>query len=91
MSVIKKSEEVYQALLKIEQTNRGGVSAKEISAVLSTDRANISRYLNQLYREKRLRKIKGRPVLYRSLKKGKEEAFKAGRSIDQIVGANSSL
>ncbi len=91
MSVIKKSEEVYQALLTIEQRNRGGVSAKEISAVLSTDRANISRYLNQLYREKRLRKIKGRPVLYRSLKKGKEGAFKSGRSIDQIVGANLSL
>ena len=42
------------------------VTAKDIALALSLDRANISRYLNELYKENQINKIPGRPVLYQA-------------------------
>ncbi|MDI3548790.1 MAG: hypothetical protein PWR10_2442 [Halanaerobiales bacterium] len=93
MGEIKKIDEVYQTLLKLEKRNRDGVSAQELSKELKADRANISRYLNELCRSNKLKKIKGRPVLYCSNKARKTEdtPAKIVSSFDDLVGARYSL
>ncbi|HLV09807.1 MAG TPA: sigma 54-interacting transcriptional regulator, partial [Halanaerobiales bacterium] len=95
MGEIRKKEEVYRTLLTLEKRNNklNGVSAGEISRVLKADRANISRYLNDLCRDKRLKKTTGRPVLYSSIKNGENVDLngKVAASFDNLVGAKNSL
>lgn len=105
MIQIKKVERVYQCLKKMNDQQEG-VSAAEIASRLDSNRANISRYLNQLYRNDRLVKIQGRPVLYKLkpdndpdiLKKSgnqnielKDNYINQNSKLDEIIGANGSL
>ncbi|WP_192987516.1 sigma 54-interacting transcriptional regulator [Carnobacterium mobile] len=67
--------------------------AKEIAEALALDRANVSRYLNELYKEEKIEKSKGRPVLYQ-LKPGqsiREETEDQGDAFDQLIGHSASL
>lgn len=86
---IKKIDRVYQTLLFLEKDKKEGVTAREIAGAMEANRANISRYLNQLYRNGKLKKIEGRPVLYKSL--SVENKNPTSRSLDTIVGAKLSL
>lgn len=83
-----KVDDVYKALNELE-TPEKGVSTAMLSGRLKLDRANVSRYLNQLCNEKKVEKIDGRPVLYRSLRK--RHKVTAKNSLDLMVGANLSL
>ena len=83
-----KIDDIYKKLLEFEDPQKG-ITAAQLSQVLKLDRANVSRYLNQLCNEKLVEKINGRPVLYRSLKKQEIKAEK--NSLDSIVGAKNSL
>ena len=65
---MSKLDEVYNSLLQLENKGRNGISAIELSNFMDLDRANISRYLNTLYKEGKLEKIEGRPVLYSVIK-----------------------
>jgi len=102
---IKKIEKVYQFLKNMNEQQEG-VSAAEIADELDSNRANISRYLNKLYRDERLVKIQGRPVLYK-LKSGanhkntkktvnrdidlKANYINQKSKLDEIIGAKGSL
>ncbi|SHK07029.1 sigma 54-interacting transcriptional regulator [Paramaledivibacter caminithermalis] len=90
---MKKVNQVYEALVELEKKNKRGISAKEISEVLNTDRANVSRYLNMLYRDNRVAKIEGRPVLYKSIKSDLIQRTTMGNknSLNKIIGAKASL
>ena len=66
---MSKLDEVYNSLLQLENKGRKGISAIELSNFMDLDRANISRYLNTLYKEGKLEKTEGRPVLYSVIKK----------------------
>ncbi len=92
---MKKVEEVLQALLELEGKAENGVSAFEISKRLTIDRTNASRYLNQLYNEKKVARIDGRPVLYCSVKNKTAEAApnmrKGENSLDKVAGIHQSL
>lgn len=84
-----KIDDIYKMLLEYEDPEKG-ITAAQLSQILKLDRANVSRYLNQLCLEKMIEKTNGRPVLYRSLKKvspGNNEK----NSLDAIVGAKHSL
>lgn len=81
-------EGIYQALLSLQKTRPEGVSAMDIGELIDIDRSNISRYLNSLYRQGRLEKIEGRPVLYKN--KSTEEGHQ-GYNLDKMVGARQSL
>lgn len=66
-----RKERVLKAFLKlVEETrvDRGNrpfrANTEQISTAAGLDRANVSRELNQLYREGRIAKKHGRPVLY---------------------------
>ena len=92
-----KIDEIYDTLLKIERDKKEGVSATDIAESIKLDRSNVSRYLNKLYKRKRLEKIDGRPVLYRSINiKDKERNnsridLLQENSLEKIVGAKQSL
>ena len=53
---MSKLDEVYNSLLQLENKGRKGISAIELSNFMDLDRANISRYLNTLYKEGKLEK-----------------------------------
>ena len=60
----RKIDDVLNAVLELENINRQAVTANEISEFMKLDRANVSRYLNALYKEGKLDKLEGRPVRY---------------------------
>lgn len=84
-----KIDDIYKMLLEYEDKEKG-ITAAELSRILQLDRANVSRYLNQLCNEKMIEKVCGRPVLYRSMKK-KKSMETSENSLDMIVGAELSL
>lgn len=104
---IRKEEKIIKALIYLENKKNSGISAYELSEYMKMDRANVSRYLNNLYKEKRVNKSNGRPVLYSSFKlkdidvekdkqediiKDQEDELVAKKdSLDRLVGAELSL
>jgi transcriptional regulatory protein LevR/transcriptional regulator with AAA-type ATPase domain len=92
---VKKVEEVLHALHELEVKTEKGVSACEISKKMNIDRTNISRYLNQLYSEKKVLRINGRPVLYCSVKCVATDIVPNVRSgensLDKVAGIHQSL
>lgn len=60
-----KIDDVLRAVILLDNKSDRGVTASEVGDYLKLDRANVSRYLNKLYRENRINKLEGRPVLYR--------------------------
>ncbi len=89
---MSKLDEIYNTLILLEEEG-GGVSANDISRHIGLDRANASRYLNLLVREGRLTKSEGRPVLYRSAVRLKEDPydFTTEKNLDKIAAAQKSL
>ncbi|ELC8443416.1 sigma 54-interacting transcriptional regulator [Clostridium perfringens] len=67
---MRKIDDILKAVILLEEKENRGVTASEVGEYLNLDRANVSRYLNKLYKENKIRKIEGRPVLY---KLGKDE------------------
>lgn len=67
---MRKIDDVLKAVILLEGKEDKGVTASEVGEYLNLDRANVSRYLNRLYKENKIKKIEGRPVLY---KVGKED------------------
>ncbi|WMJ81739.1 sigma 54-interacting transcriptional regulator [Clostridium sp. MB40-C1] len=90
---MSRIDEVYKALIELETESNEYVSAARLSEYMNLDRANVSRYLNQLFKNNKIEKIDGRPVLYHSLKDKKEEEKKTdiGNSLDRMIGAEASL
>ncbi len=89
---MSKIDEIYETLVQIESQKGEGISAASLSEYMNLNRANVSRYLNQLAKAKRVEKIQGRPVLYRSLKhKNTENKYNKRNSLDKMIGSELSL
>ncbi|SHI63072.1 Transcriptional regulatory protein LevR, contains PRD, AAA+ and EIIA domains [Geosporobacter subterraneus DSM 17957] len=92
---MKKIDEIYQTLLLLEERNPAGVFAFELGEVLKMDRANISRHLNELYKQNKLDRVEGRPVRYRSSASQAKTYIEKNpgkeNSLDRMVGAAYSL
>lgn len=96
---MSKINEVYEALVELEKKEQRGITAAELSSFMNLDRANVSRYLNVLFKEKKVNKVDGRPVIYISnqeeaiTKDDKLEALQRNKSntLDMLVGAELSL
>lgn len=105
MEGMSREEEVVIALGKLEKEKQRGVTAGELSYYMGLDRTNISRYLNRMYKEKRVSKIDGRPVIYNSIQSIKEGNLVANKkqntslkntseikdSLEKLIGAELSL
>jgi transcriptional regulatory protein LevR/transcriptional regulator with AAA-type ATPase domain len=93
---MKRIEEVLKGLIELSGAEKRGISAIELSQAMKLDRATISRYLNDLFKENRLTKIEGRPVLYKAIEDNSttEEEISIDlekNCLDSLVGANASL
>ncbi|WP_252230625.1 sigma-54-dependent transcriptional regulator [Clostridium sp. ZBS15] len=97
---ITRKEEVMIKLLELESKSEKGVTAAQLSLYMELDRTNVSRYLNELYKEKRLNKKDGRPVVYSSIKikqnndlseNSKERTVNKKDSLEMLVGSKHSL
>ena len=93
---MKRIEEVLKGLIELSGAEKRGISAIELSQTMKLDRATISRYLNDLFKENRLTKIEGRPVLYKAIEDNSntEEEISIDlekNCLDSLVGANASL
>ncbi|TFZ39488.1 hypothetical protein E4100_08315 [Soehngenia longivitae] len=95
---MSRIDEVFETLTYLEKEKGEGVSATDIASILETDRSNISRYLNILYRKGKLEKIDGRTVLYKSKTDSNKKIYNrnvhlidTNNSLDKMVGVNQSL
>lgn len=101
MKGLPRKEEVIKSLIELEKIKGRGITADELGFYIGIDRTNISRYLNQLYKEKRINKKEGRPVIYSSIKSYKNEMnsiknksdiiVKNRDSLEMLIGSNQSL
>lgn len=101
MGGLTREEEVINCLIELENDKKRGITAAELSLYMNLDRANISRYLNKLYNDSRIGKKDGRPVIYNSIEKPKqdndcsenkcEQIVKNQDSLEMLVGAKQSL
>ena len=101
MEGLTREEEVIKCLIELENNKKKGITAAELSSYMGLDRTNISRYLNKLYKEKRINKKDGRPVIYNSIEKFEEDSdsiedesaqiVKNQDSLELLVGAEQSL
>ena len=103
MGELTRKEEVIKCLIELENDKKRGITAAELSSYIGLDRANISRYLNRLYEEKRVNKREGRPVIYSSIRDSRlynnKEVQENGLgrlsrkqdSLEKLVGAKQSL
>ncbi len=92
-NVLKSKDKILQAVSILQKKMPKGVSAFDVSKILNLDRANVSRYLNKLYSEKKLEKIQGRPVLYKTLEENITifQENQNSNGLDSIIGAQNSL
>lgn len=85
---MKMVDKVFEALNHLSEINEN-VSTKILSEYLNIDRTNVSRYLNELVRNKKIKKISGRPVFYKIINENNNISNYS--SIDNIIGSNASL
>ncbi len=84
---MSRIEKVYQTL--IELAGNAGVSAPEIAEQLGLDRANVSSDLNQLWKDGKVFKMEGRPVLF--MAKDGQESHSSQTLLDHFVTKNPSV
>ncbi|MCD5002666.1 sigma 54-interacting transcriptional regulator [Enterococcus saccharolyticus] len=81
-----------EEILKTIELHKQGLTAAEVADMLQIDRSNASRYLSELYKEEKIHKRAGRPVIYEPLT---DELVHVDTStdvtFDTLVGANASL
>lgn len=96
---MSKLESIFLSLAKLQKMKNRGITASELSEYINLDRTNVSRYLNKLYKENRVDKMEGRPVIYsisnindnsRDLV-SKEGNIKDEDSLEKLVGSKLSL
>ena len=81
-------------ILRIIEKHPEGLTAHAIADLLKMDRSNVSRYLNELYKEQQITKGEGRPVIYDALATESEKNHvdtSSAITFDNLVGANDSL
>ncbi len=81
-------------ILRIIEKHPEGLTAHAIADLLKMDRSNVSRYLNELYKEQQITKGEGRPVIYAALATESEKNHvdtSSAITFDNLVGANDSL
>ncbi|MEO1781713.1 transcriptional antiterminator bglG:Sigma-54 factor [Enterococcus diestrammenae] len=83
-----RKEEILHTL----EMRKQGMTAVQLAEMLTIDRSNVSRYLNELAKEKRVRKINGRPVIYEPLTEEEVHVDTSSAvSFDSLVGVEGSL
>lgn len=84
-----RKDEVLKFLNAMNQK----VSAGDVANELGMDRANASRYLNDLFKENKIEKLPGKPVFYQAVKIEEEaQSVQNEKSaFDRLIGSSDSL
>lgn len=80
-------------ILAVLEQKKQGMTAADVANVLAIDRSNASRYLSELFKEHKIIKSDGRPVVY-SIVTEEEKVHVDNSSevtFDNLVGAQDSL
>ncbi|RQD33021.1 sigma 54-interacting transcriptional regulator [Tetragenococcus halophilus] len=80
-----------QEILQFVEKHADGLTAKQIADSLQIDRSNVSRYLNELAKNKSIQKSTGRPVVYYPLTTNLTEVESIKMDFERLVGADASL
>jgi transcriptional regulatory protein LevR/transcriptional regulator with AAA-type ATPase domain len=86
---MKRIDIVYQKLKELTAENEHWVSAQQLADELHLDRANVSSDLNKLWKEGKVQKRKGRPVLFAVA--NKETNKHKLTKLDQLMKNQKSL
>lgn len=81
-------------IMELLATQVAGMSASDVAVQLHIDRANASRYLTELYKEGKVQRSKGRPVIYTVIAvddQPNQPEASAIVSFANLIGANESL
>ncbi len=78
-------------IFTILQEAKEPLSALVIAEQLELERSNVSRHLSELFKEKKIERIDGRPVLYTVTRTKKEPKNMNLVSFDNLVGKDESL
>ncbi|EUJ29160.1 sigma-54 interaction domain-containing protein [Listeria floridensis FSL S10-1187] len=85
-----RKDEVLQLLNELNQK----VTAIDVASKLGMDRANASRYLNDLFKEQKIDKLSGKPVYYEAKQQaaeGIQNEQTEGTAFDRLIGSEQSL
>ncbi|MFW7431540.1 sigma 54-interacting transcriptional regulator [Vagococcus carniphilus] len=82
-----RKKQIYAALEKAKEP----LSATEIAENLELDRSNVSRHLSELFKEKKIDRIEGRPVLYQIKQDVSSQEESKLLSFNHLVGKEESL
>ncbi len=85
-----RKEEVLTFLDELNQKT----TAVDVASKLNMDRANASRYLNDLFKENKIKKLPGKPVYYETLKNTLAERKREkgdATAFDRLIGSDQSL
>ncbi|WJS82898.1 sigma 54-interacting transcriptional regulator [Tetragenococcus halophilus] len=80
-----------QEILQFVEKHADGLTAKQTADSLQIDRSNVSRYLNELAKNKSIQKSTGRPVVYYPLTTNLTEVESIKMDFERLVGADASL
>ncbi|MFD2306538.1 sigma 54-interacting transcriptional regulator [Enterococcus termitis] len=80
-------------ILSVLETKKQGMTAADVAEELMIDRSNASRYLSELYKERKIVKSDGRPVIYSIVVEEDKVHVDSSSEVtfDNLVGANDSL
>lgn len=81
-------------ILKMIEKHHKGLTANEVAENLAIDRSNVSRYLNELFKEGKINKGEGRPVIYKVQASTPSEVHVDNSTVvsfETLVGAQDSL
>lgn len=92
---MSKIDEIFNLLKKYYEHHQKGATADTIASMLGVNRSNISGYLNTLYDEGKVRKIKSRPVYFLPIleNEGTEASYNLLKrdSFSTLIGKSHSL
>lgn len=86
---MKRIDLVYNKLS--EFSSEQGIDAGTLANILNISRANVSFDLNRLWKEGKVKKTNGRPVLYSAIIPGKPHGKIKETSLDKLAENNTSL
>lgn len=83
-----RKEEILQTI----ELHHQGLTAVQVAEILQIDRSNASRYLSELYKEQKINKRDGRPVVYEAI--SEEQVLSEPSTeitFETLVGEDASL
>lgn len=83
----QRKEEIFDHLVSHSE----GLTAAQTAEILHIDRSNASRYLSELFKEGRIKKGEGRPVIYYASLMPEEKTANSKVTFADLVGMTGSL